>query len=210
MPKANTTLEEILREHLPYELNMLRSTFERLRDGVADGVLRNALIESFSIHARSLIGFFNNEQGVKASSFTDGVHVLFRAGHVDGNVVRKLNTQIAHLTLKRTADPLGKIGDVDRQEMLDTIRLALQEFEQHLKPEFKVLWQYQFESATLRIDPAQAPSPTNAIILSNTQEARRDSPWTATTTSAPTTGVRFIPNTISPQSAIHKKNSSNE
>ena len=210
MPTDDTTLEEILGEHLPYALDMLRFTFERLRDGEADDVRRNALIESFSIHARSLIDFFGAGNYIKKTSLLNGKPDLFKNGKVSPALIKKLNTQIAHLTLKRTADSQDKIGDLDRQELLDNIRLALQEFEQHLRPEFKALWQYQSDSSMLRIDPAQAPSATNAIMSSSTQGVPRDDRWTATTTSAPTARVVFMPNTISPQSAIQKKNSSNE
>lgn len=112
MPKEHTTIEEILREHLPYELDMLRSTFERLRDGVADDVFRNALIESFSIHARSLIEFFRKGKGkyVKTALLLNGEPDLFRNGKVSQASIEKLSTQTAHLTLKRTADPRGKLS----------------------------------------------------------------------------------------------------
>jgi len=158
-----TQLHEILREHLPYELDMLQFTFERLlwNDIVQDD-LRNALIESFCIHARSLIDFFNNKQGVWASEFVDSTYVSFRGGKVKRTLIAKLNTQIAHVTLERTADPHKKIGAVERQELFDKIRLALAEFEQHLKPEFKGMWKYQFPPVVLLVPP-QPPMPTNAI-----------------------------------------------
>lgn len=68
MPDA--ILKEIRNEHLPYEINMLRGTFNKLREidkagGVPNNapveqqVVRNALIEAFCMHARSLIDFFS-------------------------------------------------------------------------------------------------------------------------------------------------------
>ena len=91
-------LLEILQDHLPYEIDMLLGTFRKLELGVVDDMVRNALIESFCIHARSLIDFLNNQRGVRASSFTNRSYVPFRDGKIRASVITKLNTQVAHLT----------------------------------------------------------------------------------------------------------------
>jgi hypothetical protein len=53
------TDQEILAHHLVYEVEMLVSTLVRLEAGIRDDrVMAYAFIESFSLHARNLIEFF--------------------------------------------------------------------------------------------------------------------------------------------------------
>jgi hypothetical protein len=77
-------LVEIIDEHLPYEIDMLRLTYRELEATVVRGpnesrhqnACRFALIESFCVHARSLIDFFadssTNPNDAIASNFTTG------------------------------------------------------------------------------------------------------------------------------------------
>lgn len=61
MSSTDTTkLDFFLTVSLPYELWMLDETFKRLNEPLTDQVIANALIESFCIHARQLIDFFEN------------------------------------------------------------------------------------------------------------------------------------------------------
>src|SRR5262245_2374466 len=122
-------LEEIIQVHLPYELTMLCETFERI--GLAsDPIDTNSFIESFCLHARNLIDFFENDQGAHAQDFLIvGEHDLFSdSGKVAKPLKKKLNTQIAHLTMERTADAAKKVNDADRRELLATIAAALSRF----------------------------------------------------------------------------------
>jgi hypothetical protein len=48
---------DMLREHIPYEADMLNGTYMLLAGGIKDPVTRNAIIESFCIHCRNLINF---------------------------------------------------------------------------------------------------------------------------------------------------------
>jgi hypothetical protein len=57
---ANTSCEEILQEHLRYDVDMLEGTFRLLNEPTGDLIVGNALIESFCIHARGLIEFLSN------------------------------------------------------------------------------------------------------------------------------------------------------
>jgi hypothetical protein len=50
---------------------MLFATHNKLRDGVTDGKIANALVESFCIHARSIHDFlWSRSNGVHAKSVT--------------------------------------------------------------------------------------------------------------------------------------------
>ena len=129
------TDEEILGEHLPYELWMLRQTYEKLGSPPAHKVLSNALIESFCIHARLLLEFFENKQGKHAKDFTGG---SYQATHL-ANLTRaerdKLNTQIAHMTGQRTVDSSKKIGHALRVKLITALEREAIEFKNQLSAE---------------------------------------------------------------------------
>lgn len=164
-PKLATN-EEILREHLPYELWMLRETYARLKSPPADDVLRNALIEAFCIHARQLLEFFENKQALHAKVFTGGI---YEAAHLSGltNSDRdKLNTQIAHLTAKRTTDPTEKIGHSMREHYLMALEREAQNFEGKLTSEFQGMFRATPTSSA--IIGAISPSATNAPTFTTT------------------------------------------
>jgi hypothetical protein len=148
-------LTELFERHLLYEIWMLLETHKRLESPVSDVVIGNALIESFCIHARALIDFFNDRKGAKASSFALPTYVRFPAGSIPVDLVTKLNTQIAHLTHNRTSDPTQKIDHVARRDLLVKIVAELTNFLQHLKPEYRILW-----PSTLKV-----PSVPNAASL---------------------------------------------
>lgn len=131
------TDEEILGEHLPYELWMLRETFARLSSPPADAVLCNALIESFCIHARQLIEFFENKQGKQAKEFTGGKYAAVYLSGLTNSERGKINTQIAHLTGMRTVDSAEKIGPALRAKLLTALERESQHFYGQLAPEFR-------------------------------------------------------------------------
>ncbi|NVD26377.1 hypothetical protein HUO14_00500 [Parasphingorhabdus flavimaris] len=136
------TDEEILGEHLPYEFWMLRQTYEKLRSPPADMVLRNALIESFCIHARLLLEFFENKQGRHAKDYTGG---SYQATHL-ANLTRaerdKLNTQIAHMTGQRTVDSSKKIGHALRVKLITALEREAIEFKNRLSAEFTEMFKW--------------------------------------------------------------------
>jgi hypothetical protein len=132
-------LKEVMsNEHFGYEVGMLTETYKRLATlRIEDPILANALIESFCIHARILIDFFNGRRGVKAKEVTLETYQPFQSGQVRQALTEKLNTQIAHLTLKRTSVASEKIGPDDRKELFDAIMAELQIFMMHLKKEYR-------------------------------------------------------------------------
>jgi hypothetical protein len=134
-------LPEILEIDLSYEVDMLITTFARLEQGgTGDQILNNALIESFCIHARGLIDFFNGAKGSPVQSFVDGNYVAFPRGQPRGDLIKKINTQIAHLTSDRRSR--DKIDVADRRELLVVLRAEVQNFSRHLKPEFSSGWKW--------------------------------------------------------------------
>ena len=94
-----------LTEHVAYEVDMLHGTRQRLRHGVGDTVVRNAVVESFLVHARSLNAFLAPRP---ANARADDVFAEdFVAGwRRTGNGLAKtdhdrIGKEIAHLTSVR-------------------------------------------------------------------------------------------------------------
>jgi hypothetical protein len=169
----------LLNEHVRYELDMLFETSNRLNYcDIDDDVVRNALIESFCIHARQLIDFFNDEKGVHARRFMNDGHSVSSSTTVQlsGKLKTKLNTQIAHLTERRTTDPADKIGNDDRSRLVSGIQKALRVFESQLRSPFKEAWG-SYEIPTLPC--SVKPSATNAVTISSTNRIGSASPRTA-------------------------------
>lgn len=160
MAKDTATDQDILGQHLPYEFEMLQGTHSILAKGGHDTIIANALIESFCIHARLLIEFFNNKQGCKAKEFTGGTYTATHVGSL-GDVGKKLNTQIAHLTGERTTNPNDKIGLADRCKLLAALEREAQNFATRLAPEFQGMFTPP-APITLIVVSAQ-PSATNHI-----------------------------------------------
>jgi hypothetical protein len=100
-----TILEEIAKKHLPYEIDMLRQTYRKLVEGqVPDEVVGNALIESFCVHARSLLDFFESRPNKRdddyvATDFTSIFVPRINQSIDPFKTLRtKLNKEIFHLT----------------------------------------------------------------------------------------------------------------
>jgi hypothetical protein len=93
-------------EHLHYEIEMLDYTAKALaRTSVSN--LRNALLESFTIHARSLLDVFfpsgAEENDVLAEQYFDDPMTwkMARGRKPDFDVRANVGTQIAHLSYER-------------------------------------------------------------------------------------------------------------
>ncbi|MEO9634066.1 MAG: hypothetical protein ABJF89_13300 [Parasphingorhabdus sp.] len=141
MPKPTiATDEEILGEHLPYELWMLRETHEKLGSALTDQVLCNALIESFCLHARLLLEFFEKKKSKHAKDYTGGSYKAAHLGSLTKTERDKLNTQIAHITGYRTIDPSQKIGPALRLKLLTALQREAITFEQQLTADFKPMF----------------------------------------------------------------------
>lgn len=105
-----------------YELHMMRRTAERLGRGESDDVTRNALLESFLIHARALVGFFgkrSKDDDIIAcdyvSTWAEAIPQYLR------DVYDRVNKEVAHLTTTRhtTAVP-------EKQHDVAAIQLQLE------------------------------------------------------------------------------------
>ena len=94
-----------------YELWMLQSTADRVLCGSSSDVpTRNALLESFLIHARALIDFFSNKNAkdddIMASHYV-GDH-NWELTELLKNERARINKQVAHLTSARDIVPTAR------------------------------------------------------------------------------------------------------
>jgi hypothetical protein len=148
---ADQILLDIINEHLPYEIDMLRSTYRQVQiaaknqasETLEQRVHRFSFIESFCIHARSLIDFFENHQthptDVSAANFTIGFATnLDRSKEPLKTLRAKLNKQIFHLTTDRTILTADKFdGGVDGRAILNLIEPEIVRFTSCLASDFK-------------------------------------------------------------------------
>ncbi len=132
-----------------------------MTDEDTNKVIRNALVESFCIHARNLIDFFNSKQGLDPRDFAPN-YMPTVVNQIDSKLARKLHTQIAHLTYKRTDDPNNKIGAAQRDEFLSRLLYEIDDFSRRLRPEWQALWPYTTTPNSIsakRGAPPPAPAP---------------------------------------------------
>jgi hypothetical protein len=99
--------KEMLREHLPYEISMLRWSAFKIPDLIMQ---TNTTIESFAVHARTLIDFFYYDEFIKTCKEDDilAEHYIARWRTIRPaltqtlkNAREKANKQLAHLTTLR-------------------------------------------------------------------------------------------------------------
>ena len=150
----------IIKEHLPYELNMLEAAFTFLHSPTyadrrrKDDVEKNMVIEVFWLHARNLIEFLahrktNDNKGVvSAEDFTTGrFYPHMKMKEMD----ELINAEITHLTYERKSSPEEKIGGYDMLRVKQTIDREIKRFEQALA-EYKSMWVPRVPSEWLEVD----------------------------------------------------------
>ena len=121
----------LLAEHIPYEVDMLHELRRRIRGALSgDVVVRNAVLESFLLHARSLDAFLGpraenaRPDDVFAEDFVSGWR---RTGTGLGDKRSRVNKEIAHLTVAR-AEEITKYWPIDStaDDLLgDMVRFAV-------------------------------------------------------------------------------------
>jgi hypothetical protein len=128
-------------DHVPYEIAMMRLTHEALFGGAVrrGTVCYNACIESFAIHARALIDFFNGRKGGDAADYTRG-YTPFVGGQVRKTLTDKLNQQIAHITEKRVNSDEEKLNTQDIQDLRLLLDAEIASFVRCLLPTYSDVW----------------------------------------------------------------------
>jgi hypothetical protein len=176
--KSAEGLQEVLNHHIPYEVRMMRQTFAMLADGPAclwvNQVVINALIESFCLHARSLIEFFAGET-TPADNTSAAKHFAkngYQPCAVHGpsrELMGKLNGQIAHPSYSRTSTDDEKVSAKDRTVLMEFIEDELVRFSNDMKETYKQHWPSDMSSRSsgtgiaAKIDVHGPAGPTNQI-----------------------------------------------
>jgi hypothetical protein len=168
--KSKKIKREIAKEHLGYGLDMLQRTYEALLgqitgSGQLKRITTNALIESFCIHARSLIEFFSNKQGAHARDFTmTGKYKASSISKIRSQTIQKLNTHVAHLTYDRTTETSKKIGVAERRELLVAIVEEAVSFKEQMKPGYRSLFSWSPPQLD-RVPVSRGQTATNSITM---------------------------------------------
>jgi hypothetical protein len=146
---ADQILVNIIRVNLPYEIDMLRYTYLWLveMDPASESserkACRHALIESFCVHAHSLVDFFSDyarrPTDAIASEFTfSSFSPIDQTKEPLKTLREKFNKQIVHLTKNRTTVEANKIEAIaDGRQLLQLIEPVIVSFANNLTPEFR-------------------------------------------------------------------------
>jgi hypothetical protein len=134
-------LDDLMREHVPYEIWMMHETHDMvLTRAVVPRPLMNACLESFAIHARALIEFFNGRKGSDARYFTVGTYIPFKGGPIPSALTDKLNQQIPHITEKRFTTTHEKFNSRDMVALRALLDPEVEEFVRSMKASYVSIW----------------------------------------------------------------------
>ena len=129
----------LIKEHIPYELDMLNGTYEVLVNGIDNPIVRNAMIESFCIHCRNLIKFLKNkDDNLKVKELAPEFRHTEVAKNKNYNDL--ISHQIAHLSKKRVSEEAKKIGPELWKEMYIEISRHIPIFAEKLKSPYNNIW----------------------------------------------------------------------
>jgi hypothetical protein len=156
--------EEFFTLHLPHEIDMLRATYELARAS-RPGAEHEALAESFLMHARNLIEFFQDRPtcDFDPRMFTVGSYQLNK-DFVAEQVLPRINRQISHLTVKRTSRDADKLGPRDWALILRALEDEIGRFTKALTRDYAVKWAPP-EQKTEAPEPALDPVPPRSYVL---------------------------------------------
>ncbi len=127
-----TLMDHVIEKgHLRHEIKMLACCFHRLRlIDHSDSVLRNALFESFCVHARNLFEFFEAQPG-KGGARRYAPNYSLEPNTYQRETTR-LSNQITHMLKHRTSDEDELLDQYDLFDMLQKLDRELKRFKTHL------------------------------------------------------------------------------
>lgn len=174
---------DMLVEHLPYEIDMMRVAYAYLRStdraksreaiGENTGLvtfLNNAAIEAFWIHARNLLEFFGRESQAegRTACAQDFTHSSLTYDLPFDNLKELINEQICHLQYKRYRDPLDKIDGFTMQRVMEAIDRAIALFEVTLKQDFAELWSARPKIQVTSVEANHSSATNHIFAISST------------------------------------------
>ena len=168
-----------IKEHIPYELNMLEYAFASLEE--ADGrearnscvPLRNAMIEAFWLHARNLVEFLNQPRN--KTGISEGGTISARDLTTDGfnpetnlkEMYDRINNAITHLQYGRPSQPERKLAGYEMARTKDTLDREIKNFERALLPKYQKVWKRREQKSPWTILTLQVLSSTSTFTDTN-------------------------------------------
>jgi hypothetical protein len=160
--------KDILTKHLPYEIDMLRQTYRKLRQGpLPEWAINNALIESFCIHARSLLDFFENRgnkpDDYNAADFTTTfVSGIDQSSETIKTIRLKLNKEVFHLMAERKNIETEQFNmRTDGTQLIRELEQEIQRFEASLPTDLRALFKCTIPPVTF-LDMSSFKGPVNS------------------------------------------------
>ncbi len=137
---ATVEQKELLDEHLPYEVLMMRYAFETLRNPQPQ-LAWNAHLESFAVHVRNLVHFLRNKESnlnFKARDFIEDYQAS-EVKEIEG-ALSKLESQIRHLGKNRKTEPKDKVNPGRIDKLFKWTENGVERFLQQLPAELRDLY----------------------------------------------------------------------
>lgn len=167
MAPTGEQLDNWLRDHLPYELSMLRYTLREMHSAQTQGDY-NAYYESFAIHSRVLFDFITGREpkNVRAVCFVPDYDCPKRKRDQVQSFMNKINPAVAHAGPTRPSDLGDKVQRADCVRVGFWIEEMMRPFVSGLSPKDREKWNAEMARDDL------------AITVSTFQESR-DQPLVA-------------------------------
>lgn len=157
--------EEFFTEHLPYEISMLRATYDLAR-APKPAAEHNALVEAFLLHARNLIEFYKDRPSCDFDPrmFTNASFQLNR-DFVADSLVARINRQTSHLTAKRISNAADELGPRDWALILRALEEEMNRFTKALTRDYAAKWLLQQQPAAAAKVAAPTTSSPSTFVL---------------------------------------------
>lgn len=130
---------EYIKEHLPYEIEMMRHAHEKLNMGACPADW-NAFYQSFAVNARNMYMFLTNEDGsnVKAKNFVK--EFKSKKNDLTKAIHYKFLMQVFHLGSIRPINPKNKISLKEINLYFIWICENIERFFELLSGDYRRLW----------------------------------------------------------------------
>jgi hypothetical protein len=147
--------EDFFNEHLPYEITMLRATYDLARAN-RPATEHNALVSSFLMHARNLIEFYKDRPGCDFDPrmFTTASFQLNRDFIAD-QLAARVTAHVSHLTTRRISQAADELGPREWALILRALEEETARFVKALTKDYASKWLLHQPRTPARVVPSQ-------------------------------------------------------
>jgi hypothetical protein len=182
MSSMNQKIEH-LGDHLPYEVLMLRHSYQRtLEDRHA--LDWNAFYEAFAVHARNLFDFLMNRGGSNNFSARDfsACFAARKDDAVERLINQNLNWQVFHFGKQRKSEEDEKVGKEQRKAVFEWIEENFNVFAEALDRDLAPYW-YPERADPKKVHGELTKAPDTVVVVGLApQSASTGSPQSASFT----------------------------